>query len=134
MIDKEVKQLQLCAANNTVKKPDVKRRSILKRMSSRYNKIEEPSTNSINKQVAFRLPVKAAKRNHKRTISNLNQLLQHRSVQALIAERAREIEPFVPRNIEVELSDTLRSFNLLVYGEPLIKCLLQQIQKSHHDA
>ena len=46
----------------------------------------------------------------------------------------RTNDPFIVRDINTELRDTLQTFNLMIYGEPLIACIMNQIQKQNRDA
>eukprot|EP01083_Nonionella_stella_P216295 777687_1 len=43
-------------------------------------------------------------------------------------------DPFVARDIDRELCDTLHAFNLFVYGKPMVKCIVHQIQKQDHSS
>ena len=49
-------------------------------------------------------------------------------------KRIRFGDPFIQRNIKIELSDTLRTFNLMSYGQPLISCVMSMIQKQSRES
>ena len=49
-------------------------------------------------------------------------------------ERLRWNDPFIERDIYVELLDALQVFDLVSYGGSLIKCILAQLQKQSRDS
>ena len=43
-------------------------------------------------------------------------------------------DPFLQRDLDEELRETLQAFNLLLYGEPMAKFVIDQLQKQQKSA
>eukprot|EP01083_Nonionella_stella_P219994 787527_1 len=50
------------------------------------------------------------------------------------ALRIRQNDPFTARNIKIELLQSLQAFDLMLYGPPLVECIVRQMQKQNRSA
>ena len=49
-------------------------------------------------------------------------------------ERIRTNDPFIKRDINIELVETLQAFNLLIFGKPLVLFIIKQLGKENRDS
>ena len=97
--------------------------------------------NNTNLQTSAEIKEEIIKRN---TLSMMNSegslgdmnttMMSSGQLQRQTVTRIRYNDPFLQRDLDMELKETLQSFNLLDYGEPLGKFIIEQLKKQHKNA